>query len=46
VQFPICANLKASFEYQIRPPQTGTDSSGNSFNQRTNQVVAGLEWGY
>jgi hypothetical protein len=46
VQFLIHANIKASFEYQIRPPQTGTDSIGNAFTQRTNQAVAGLEWVY
>jgi len=46
VQFLIHANIKASFEYQIRPPQAGTDSSGTTFTQRTNQAVAGLEWVY
>jgi hypothetical protein len=44
VQFLIRANIKTSFEYQIRPKQTGTDSNGNSFTQRTNSAVAGLEW--
>ena len=45
VQFLIHANIKASFEYQIRPPQTfnvGTSAP----QQRTNQAVAGLEWVY
>jgi hypothetical protein len=46
VQFLIRANIKASFEYQVRPEQTGTDSNGNPFKQRTNQAVAGLEWVY
>jgi len=47
VQFLIHANIKASFEYQIRPPQSGTDTNGNTVpQQRTNQAVAGLEWVY
>jgi len=46
VQFLIHANIKASFEYQIRPNQTGTDSKGNPIDFRTNQGVAGLEWVY
>ena len=46
VQFLIHANIKASFEYQIRPKQTGTDASGSALTQRTNQAVAGLEWVY
>ena len=46
VQFLIHANIKASFEYQVRPEQTGTDVNGNPFKQRTNQAVAGLEWVY
>jgi len=46
VQFLIHADIKASFEYQIRPKQTGTDASGNALTQRTNQAVAGLEWVY
>ena len=46
VQFLIHANIKASFEYQIRPPQTGTNTSGNTQTVRTNQAVAGLEWVY
>ena len=47
VQFLIHANIKASFEYQIRPPQAGFDSNGNPVpQQRTNQAVAGLEWVY
>jgi len=46
VQFLIHANIKASFEYQIRPKQTGTDANGNALTQRTNSAVAGLEWVY
>ncbi|MBZ5665298.1 MAG: hypothetical protein LAO30_11905 [Acidobacteriia bacterium] len=47
VQFLIHANIKASFEYQIRPKQAGFDSNGNIVPpQRTNQAVAGLEWVY
>jgi hypothetical protein len=46
VQFLIHANIKASFEYQIRPQQTGTNGSGNPQTLRTNQAVAGLEWVY
>jgi hypothetical protein len=46
IQFLIRANIKASFEYQVRPKQAGTDSSGTAFTQRTNQAVAGLEWVY
>ncbi len=47
VQFLIHANIKASFEYQIRPPQAGFDTNGNVVpEQRTNQAVAGLEWVY
>jgi hypothetical protein len=46
VQFLIHANIKASFEYQVRPKQTGTDTNGSPFTQRTNQAVAGLEWVY
>jgi hypothetical protein len=47
VQFLIHANIKASFEYQIRPKQAGADTSGNPVpEQRTNQAVAGLEWVY
>jgi hypothetical protein len=47
VQFLIHANIKASFEYQIRPQQAGTDTNGNTVApQRTNQAVAGLEWVY
>lgn len=42
VQFLIHANIKASFEYQIRPKQASTDVP----EQRTNQAVAGLEWVY
>ena len=46
VQFLIHANIKASFEYQIRPKQSGTDANENAFTQRTNSAVAGLEWVY
>jgi hypothetical protein len=47
VQFLIHANIKASFEYQIRPQQAGTDTNGNPVGPaRTNQAVAGLEWVY
>jgi len=46
VQFLIHANIKASFEYQVRPRQTGTDANGNALTQRTNQAIAGLEWVY
>jgi hypothetical protein len=47
VQFLIHANIKASFEYQIRPRQEGTDANGNLIGPlRTNQAIAGLEWVY
>jgi hypothetical protein len=47
VQFLIHANIKTSFEYQIRPKQEGTDTNGNPVGPlRTNQAVAGLEWVY
>ena len=46
VQFLIHANIKASFEYQVRPRQTGTDVDGNTETVRTNQAIAGLEWVY
>jgi len=47
VQFLIHANIKASFEYQIRPKQEGTDANGNPLGPlRTNQAIAGLEWVY
>ena len=45
VQFLIHANIKASFEYQIRPPQAFTGGTTTP-QQRTNQAVAGLEWVY
>ena len=49
VQFLIHANIKASFEYQIRPEQIvyvpGTDQRLTS-PFRTNTAVAGLEWVY
>jgi len=49
VQFLIHANIKASFEYQLRPKQIvyspGTAQPlTNPF--RTNSAVAGLEWVY
>jgi hypothetical protein len=49
IQFLIHANIKASFEYQIRPKQVvyqpGTLLAlTNPF--RTNSAVAGLEWVY
>lgn len=47
IQFLIHANIKASFEYQYRPKQSGVDSIGNALSPfRTNQAVAGLEWVY
>ena len=47
VQFLIHANIKTSFEYQIRPKQQGTDTNNNPVGPlRTNQAVAGLEWVY
>jgi len=48
VQFLIHANIKASFEYQIRPQQRMFDADGNPITSpfRTNQAVAGLEWVY
>jgi hypothetical protein len=45
VQFLIHANIKASFEYQIRPQQTFAVGASTP-EQRTNQAVAGLEWVY
>ena len=49
VQFLVHANIKASFEYQIRPQQVVYDTTAlkpltNPF--RTNSAVAGLEWVY
>jgi hypothetical protein len=48
VQFLIHANIKASFEYQIRPQQIVYDANGIRLTGplRTNQAVAGLEWVY
>jgi hypothetical protein len=48
VQFLIHANIKASFEYQVRPQQIVYDANGNRVTGplRTNQAVAGLEWVY
>ncbi len=49
IQFLIHANIKASFEYQIRPQQVvyaiGTGKPLTS-PFRTNSAVAGLEWVY
>ena len=49
IQFLIHANIKASFEYQVRPQQIvyaagTTQRLTNPF--RTNSAVAGLEWVY
>jgi len=53
VQFLIHANIKTSFEYQIRPqqsvvmvtdPLTGLQKTANPF--RTNTAVVGLEFVY
>ena len=49
IQFLIHANIKASFEYQIRPKQVvyapgTTVALTNPF--RTNSAIAGLEWVY
>src|SRR2546426_1327088 len=49
VQFLIHANIKTSFEYQIRPQQVVYDStSGKALTSpfRTNSAVAGLEFVY
>ena len=49
VQFLIHANIKASFEYQIRPQQVVYDiATGLALTNpfRTNSAVAGLEWVY
>jgi len=49
IQFLIHANIKASFEYQIRPQQVVYDiSTGKPLTSpfRTNSAVAGLEWVY
>jgi hypothetical protein len=49
VQFLIRANIKAAFEYQIRPQQIVHDpATGLPVTQpfRTNSAVAGLEWVY
>jgi hypothetical protein len=49
IQFLIHANIKASFEYQIRPRQVVYDiSTGKPLTSpfRTNSAVAGLEWVY
>jgi hypothetical protein len=45
VQFLVHANIKASFEYQIRPQQI-VYVPGTAFPFRTNSAVAGLEWVY
>ena len=48
VQFLIHANIKASFEYAIRPQQAlAYDSNGKAINPfRTNTATAGLEFVY
>jgi len=48
VQFLIHANIKASFEYQVRPQQAVFDSNGTQLTKpfRTNSAVAGLEFVY
>jgi hypothetical protein len=49
VQFLIHANIKASFEYQIRPQQIVYDpATGIALTKpfRTNLAIAGLEWVY
>jgi hypothetical protein len=46
VQFLIHANIKAAFEYQIRPEQVVTDETGATITGpfRTNSAVAGLDF--
>ena len=48
VQFLIHANIKASFEYQIRPQQIVYDANGNKLTNpfRTNTATAALEFVY
>jgi hypothetical protein len=48
VQFLIHSNIKASFEYQIRPQQVVFDANGDQLTKpfRTNSAVAGLEFVY
>jgi len=49
IQFLIHANIKTSFEYQIRPQQIVFDpGTGKALTSpfRTNSAVAGLEWVY
>lgn len=48
IQFLIHANIKAAFEYQIRPQQRVFDEAGNPVTGRfrTNQAVVGLDWVY
>jgi hypothetical protein len=49
IQFLIHANIKTSFEYQIRPQQIVYDTAtGKALTNpfRTNSAVAGLEWVY
>ena len=49
VQFLVHANIKASFEYQIRPQQIVFEQGSNvplTNPFRTNSAVAGLEWVY
>lgn len=48
VQFLIHANIKTSFEYQIRPQQVVYDTAGNRLTSpfRTNTATAALEFVY
>jgi hypothetical protein len=49
VQFLIHANIKTSFEYQIRPQQIVYDpATGSPLTKpfRTNLATVGLEWVY
>jgi len=48
IQFLIHANIKASFEYQIRPQQIVYDASGNKLTNpfRTNTATGALEFVY
>jgi hypothetical protein len=44
IQFLIHSNIKAAFEYQIRPEQALTDETGTTTHFRTNSAVAGLDF--
>ena len=48
IQFLIHANIKAAFEYQIRPQQTVFDTTGTQIAKpfRTNSAIADLEFVY